>query len=158
MMPANSVGWRRACGVNFLRSGDLRGTPVGAKLFRRTAIRLARASWSRLKLLSAGSPITLCAAIGADHRLSLALTGATLAGIGEWAAGRFDNTEPEGGSSALWPLPAISLAAVLHRSGPMPDLPETSDHLPAARRDTPSAARFLKSVCNLPSPTSRAGW
>jgi Ca-activated chloride channel family protein len=62
--------------------------------------------------------------------LSLSLAGLTLAGLGEWAAGRFETTAADGGSSAT--LTASSYTGrPLVTPGPMPELPDTSDHLPA---------------------------
>jgi Ca-activated chloride channel homolog len=63
--------------------------------------------------------------------LSLALTGATLAGIGEWATGRFDSKAPDGETSATLIPSSYTPGRVLIPPGPMPDLPDTSDHLPA---------------------------
>jgi VWFA-related protein len=63
--------------------------------------------------------------------LSLALAGLTVAGIGEWASGRFDSKPDDGNPAAT--------SAASNYSGPssgaipsrLPDLPDTSDHLPA---------------------------
>lgn len=63
--------------------------------------------------------------------LSLALAGLTLAGIGEWASGRFDANSAGGSAGAL---------SASNDSGPipgemplrLPSLPDTSDHLPAS--------------------------
>ncbi len=74
--------------------------------------------------------------------LSLALCGLTLVGIGEWAAGRFENAEPDGGSAG----PPAATSSGRNRVGaipPSPALPDAPEHLPAAepgytfRRDVP---------------------
>jgi Ca-activated chloride channel family protein len=62
--------------------------------------------------------------------LSLALTGATLAGIGEWVAGHLETNTPEGGSSATLAPSSYTPGRILIAPGPMPDFPETTDHLP----------------------------
>jgi hypothetical protein len=64
--------------------------------------------------------------------LSLALSGVTLAGIGEWAAGRFDSSAVDPGSSTS----AANLADYDGRAAaaflpPLPVLPETTNYLPA---------------------------
>ncbi len=67
--------------------------------------------------------------------LSLALTGVTLAGIGEWAAGRFDGSAP-----TIDPASSVSSASPADYEGsrtapmmpPLPALPETSNYLPAS--------------------------
>ena len=64
--------------------------------------------------------------------LSLALTGATLAGIGEWVAGRLESNMPEGGSSATLAPSSYTPGRILIPPGPLPNLPETTDHLPAS--------------------------
>jgi Ca-activated chloride channel homolog len=67
--------------------------------------------------------------------LSLALTGVTLAGIGEWATGRFDSSAPtnDPGASSSSSSPADyegwRAAAILPS---LPALPETSNYLPAS--------------------------
>ena len=63
--------------------------------------------------------------------LSLALTGATLAGIGEWVGGRLESSAPESGSSAAITPSSYTPGRILIAPGPMPDLPEVTDHLPA---------------------------
>jgi Ca-activated chloride channel family protein len=66
--------------------------------------------------------------------LSLALCGAALVGVGEWAAGRLGNAEPEGRSPAsLASSDARDLLAPMSPS--LPILPESSDHLPANAPD-----------------------
>jgi Ca-activated chloride channel family protein len=63
--------------------------------------------------------------------LSLALGGVTLAGIGEWAAGRFDGSAVDPGSSSSAASTTdygARLAAVMPE---LPILPETSAYLPA---------------------------
>jgi VWFA-related protein len=77
--------------------------------------------------------------------LSLALSGVTLAGISEWASGRFDSSTADGGpsstSAALFGYDGSRVVAAV--PSPLPRLPETSDHLPAGspgytlRRDVP---------------------
>ncbi len=77
--------------------------------------------------------------------LSLALSGVTLAGVSEWASGRFDSSSADGGSSSTSASSpgydgSRGVAAVPFA---LPALPETSDHLPAGspgytfRRDVP---------------------
>jgi len=77
--------------------------------------------------------------------LSLAICGVTLAGIGEWASGRFDSSSAVGGRE---PASASSShhdtsAAVTPVTASLPYLPEASNHLPAEipgytlRRDVP---------------------
>ena len=77
--------------------------------------------------------------------LSLALSGVTLAGVSEWASGRFDSSTADGGSSSTSASSpgydgSRGVAAVPFA---LPALPETSDHLPAGspgytlRRDVP---------------------
>lgn len=77
--------------------------------------------------------------------LSLAMCGLTLAGIGEWASGRFDSSSAAGGRE---PASASSSdhgmsAAVTPVSASLPPLPEGRNHLPAdipgytLRRDVP---------------------
>ncbi len=64
--------------------------------------------------------------------LSLALGGVTLAGVGEWAAGKFDNAAADPGSSSSAAFSVdydASRAAAL--IPPLPVLPETSNYLPA---------------------------
>lgn len=63
--------------------------------------------------------------------LSLCLAGLTLAGLGEWAAGRFETTAADGGSSATLTASSSTDGRSLVTLGPMPVLPETGDHLPA---------------------------
>jgi Ca-activated chloride channel homolog len=68
--------------------------------------------------------------------LSLAMCGLTLAGIGEWAAGRFDSSSAAGGrepasASSSDHDPSNGVTPV---SATLPYLPEGSNHLPA---DTP---------------------
>ena len=65
--------------------------------------------------------------------LSLALSGLTLAGVGEWASGRFDSSAAAGGSSTALVASSSSdgSRALGAATPPLPDLPETSDHLPA---------------------------
>ncbi len=68
--------------------------------------------------------------------LSLAMCGLTLAGIGEWASGRFDSSSADSGRE---PASASSSnhdtgTAVTPVSASLPYLPEGSNHLPA---DTP---------------------
>jgi Ca-activated chloride channel homolog len=62
--------------------------------------------------------------------LSLALGGLTLVGLGEWAAGRFETTMPEGRSPASVGSPSSGGVAGKFDPTPLPDLPDTSDHLP----------------------------
>jgi Ca-activated chloride channel homolog len=102
----------------------------------------ARLAWS-LKLLLAAADICIVRKSALIGGLSLALCGATLVGVGEWADGRFGNAEPEGRSPA--PLAAASYSPSRLAPFPpsLPSLPETSDHLPAnspeytMRRDIP---------------------
>ena len=63
--------------------------------------------------------------------LSLALAGLTLVGIGEWASGRFDASSANGASVASLPDSNYSRPATGAVPSPLPDLPDTSDHLPA---------------------------
>jgi Ca-activated chloride channel homolog len=63
--------------------------------------------------------------------LSLAMAGLTLAGIGEWAANRVATTPPDAGSSAALTASSYTRDRVVVTPGPMPELPETSDHMPA---------------------------
>ena len=96
-----------------------------------------------LKLLRAAADICIVQKSALIGGLWLAVCGATLVGLGEWADGRFGNAEPDGGSSA--PLVAASYAPsrIAPLSPSLPVLPETSDHLPAnapeytVRRDIP---------------------
>ena len=77
--------------------------------------------------------------------LSLALSGVTLAGISEWASGRFDSSTADGGpsstSATLFGYDGSRVVAAV--PSPLSALPETSDHLPAGspgytlRRDVP---------------------
>ena len=77
--------------------------------------------------------------------LSLALSGVTLAGISEWASGRFDSSTADGGSSstsaALFGYDGSRVVAAV--PSPLSRLPESGDHLPAGspgytlRRDVP---------------------
>jgi Ca-activated chloride channel homolog len=68
--------------------------------------------------------------------LSLAMCGITLAGIGEWASGRFDSSSAVGGreSASASPSEHDIGAAVMPTAASLPLLPEGSNHLPA---DTP---------------------
>jgi VWFA-related protein len=61
--------------------------------------------------------------------LSLALCGLTLAGIGEWAAGRFEGT-PSGVAPAASPTGDYSGDRIV-AAPPEPALPEITDHMPA---------------------------
>ncbi|MGB8889046.1 MAG: VWA domain-containing protein [Candidatus Korobacteraceae bacterium] len=64
--------------------------------------------------------------------LSLALSGVTLAGIGEWAGGRFDSSAVDPGSSSSAATAAdydVRNAAFLP---PLPVLPESNNYLPAS--------------------------
>ncbi|HUI83187.1 MAG TPA: VWA domain-containing protein [Candidatus Binatia bacterium] len=63
--------------------------------------------------------------------LSLGLAGLTLAGVGEWAAGRFDSSTAEGGTPGLL-APSISggSRSAANRLA-LPGLPEVSGHFPA---------------------------
>jgi len=61
--------------------------------------------------------------------LSLALGGATLVGIGEWAASHVENTAVDGRPSAGFANSSFSPSRVSPSS--LPDLPDPSDHLPA---------------------------
>jgi Ca-activated chloride channel family protein len=65
--------------------------------------------------------------------LSLALSGVTLAGIGEWAAGRFDNLAVDPGSSSTSSATAADYEGRLSLAimPPLPAFPETSDYLPS---------------------------
>jgi Ca-activated chloride channel family protein len=63
--------------------------------------------------------------------LSLAMAGSTLAGLGEWAANRIATTPPDSGSSAVLTASSYTRDRIMLAPGPMPELPETSDHLPA---------------------------
>ena len=74
--------------------------------------------------------------------LSLALAGLTLVGVGEWASGHFDANSAGGGAAASLP-PSNYSRPTPGDPLPAPDLPDTSDHLPAStpgytfRRDVP---------------------
>jgi Ca-activated chloride channel homolog len=84
-----------------------------------------------LKLLAAAVDICVVRRSALVTGLSLALCGVTLVGIGEWAAGRFENTEPDGGSSATLASPTNNANPAGEVLPALPVLPETSDHLPA---------------------------
>ncbi len=101
----------------------------------------ARQLWFPLKLLWWVADNSLVQRSVLITGLSLALGGVTLAGIGEWAAGRFD-------SAAVDPAAAASAADYNPSPGPaliprLPELPETSNYLPAStpgytfRREVP---------------------
>lgn len=67
--------------------------------------------------------------------LSLAVCGLTLAGIGEWASGRFDSSSTDGGRpSASASASSEAAGGISAVSTTLPDLPDVSTHLPA---DTP---------------------
>ena len=87
--------------------------------------------------------------------LSLALSGVTLAGVSEWASGRFDSSSADGGSSSTSASSpgydgSRGVAAVPFA---LPALPETSDHFPAGspgytlRHDVPEV-RLQFTVAN----------
>jgi len=65
--------------------------------------------------------------------LSLALSGVTLAGVSEWASGRFDSSTADGGSSSTSASsPGYDGSRVVAAvPSPLSALPEISDHLPA---------------------------
>jgi VWFA-related protein len=65
--------------------------------------------------------------------LSLALSGVTLAGVSEWASGRFDSAVADGGASTIAAAASgyDGSRGVVAAPSPLPALPETSDHLPA---------------------------
>jgi Ca-activated chloride channel homolog len=96
-----------------------------------------------LKLLVAAADICIVQKSTLIAGLSLALGGATLVGVGEWAAGRLANAGPDGRSAAPLAAASYSPARVAPMSPALPVLPETSDHLPANtpeysfRRDIP---------------------
>ena len=96
-----------------------------------------------LKLLLALADIYLVQKFMLIGGLSLALCGATLVGVGEWASGRFSNAEPEGRPSAPAPASSSMPSRVAGMAPLPPALPDTSDHLPANspgytfRRDIP---------------------
>ena len=77
--------------------------------------------------------------------LSLVLSGVTLAGVSEWASGRFDSSTADGGSSTVSASsPGYDGTGVLADvPSALPRLPESGDHLPAGtpgytfRRDVP---------------------
>ena len=76
----------------------------------RHAVRAHFANWNRSGWVGRLGPILKPLCWVADNSfvrrsalitgLSLALTGVTIAGIGEWATGRFDNKAPDGETSA----------------------------------------------------------
>ena len=64
--------------------------------------------------------------------LSLALSGVTLAGVSEWASGRFDSSTADGGSSSISASsPGYDGSRGAAVPFALPALPETGDHLPA---------------------------
>jgi Ca-activated chloride channel homolog len=63
--------------------------------------------------------------------LSLALGGVTLAGIGEWATSRVDGTASDRGASIARAGGSRSSAGAAIPA-PLPDLPDTSDRIPAS--------------------------
>lgn len=87
--------------------------------------------WLSLKLLVAAVDICVVRRSALVAGLSLALCGLALVGIGEWAAGRFENAEPDGGSSVPPASSSTSPRRVDALPAPLPVLPDTSDHLPA---------------------------
>ena len=87
--------------------------------------------WYSLKLLVGAVDICVVRRSALVAGFSLALCGLTLVGIGEWAAGRFDNAGPDGGSSASLASSGTTSGRVSATPVPLPILPETSDHLPA---------------------------
>lgn len=66
--------------------------------------------------------------------LSLAMCGLTLAGVGEWASGRFDKSGADGSNTSAAPPREATAAAVTPVAASLPDLPDGANHLPA---DTP---------------------
>jgi Ca-activated chloride channel homolog len=133
-MRARSIGLRRPVGRSLssrtaasqLRSRNfsLSTIPVGFRVnplsfFLNLLCRIADKSFVQRSALITG--------------LSLAFCGLTLAGIGEWASGRFDSSTAESAS-------ATALAASSSHDGSrvaaatipaLPDLPDSGDHLPA---------------------------
>ncbi len=100
-----------------------------------SAVFCAARSLLTVKLLLALADICIVQKSALIAGLSLALCGATLVGVGEWADGRFGNAEPEGRSAA-----ALADASYTpNRLPPMPPslpvLPESGDHLPANAPD-----------------------
>lgn len=75
--------------------------------------------------------------------LSLAISGLTLVGIGEWAAGRIGDTAPDDRSAVSLATASYGHPAIPISAPPLPALPESSDHLPAGlpgytlRREVP---------------------
>ncbi len=63
--------------------------------------------------------------------LSLAMAGSMLAGIGEGAANRAEVTPPDGVSSAMLTASSYTRDRIVVAPAPAPELPETSNHLPA---------------------------
>ncbi len=84
-----------------------------------------------LKLLLTAADIWVVQKSALISGLALALCGVTLIGVGEWAGGRFINAAPDGSPSSP-PADAYDVARVALSPPPLPALPETSDHLPAA--------------------------
>jgi Ca-activated chloride channel homolog len=64
------------------------------------------------------------------YGLSLALTGVTLLGVGEWGAGRFEGGSADRGPTAALDPSSYTRDRIAIQPMPMPELPE-SDHLPA---------------------------
>lgn len=64
--------------------------------------------------------------------LSLAMVGSTLAGVGESAANRVETTPSDGGSSAALKASSYTRDRIVVPPGPMPKLPEESDHMPVS--------------------------
>ena len=95
------------------------------------------------KLLGASADICGVQKTALITGLSLAMCGLTLVGIGEWAAGRFENAEPDGGTVAPLAASSYNSGRVAVPAPALPVLSDTSDHLPAGspgytfRRDIP---------------------
>jgi len=84
------------------------------------------------KLLGASADICGVQKTALIAGLSLAMCGLTLVGIGEWAAGRFENAEPDGGSVAPLAASSYNPSRMAAPPPPLPVLSDTSDHLPAS--------------------------
>ncbi len=100
-----------------------------------SAVSCAARSLLALKLLLAAADICIVQKSAVIGGLWLALCGATLVGVGEWADGRFGNAEPEGRSSAALADASYTPNRLPPMSPLLPVLPESGDHLPANAPD-----------------------
>jgi VWFA-related protein len=105
------------------QASDSAGSNVGVQL----------AQWClTLKLLWWAADYSIVQRSALVAGLSLALTGLTLAGVGEWAGGRFDASSADGRSAGSLENSNYAQPAVTTSLLRMPDLPDAGDSLPAA--------------------------